>query len=158
MVFPLNLQVVPIAVAYMIVGRTIRKVFGVMEFNTTSKWFVIVLSFLCISVVFCYREYLWLDLKYNNIQSMPISLLISVLVVMIIGYNCILFQNISFVSVPLACIGEASMIIMFLHQFINTVSHGYSLVALTLGILLPTAIYYVIKRHRILSFIFLGKK
>lgn len=111
-------------------------------------------------LMWCFGVPLGMDMKYAD-PGVP---LLSIAVA--IALTCLFFElmkrvcKLPFFGAKLASLGEAAVVIMFLHQFVHrtlrAVGLGIDLVLIATGVLVPLAFWYIFKRSDVLSRLFLG--
>lgn len=162
---PWNIQVVPMAVSYIWVGNILKiQITDTWNFSTRKKYpLIAIIAVAILIIIFLLRHELTLDMKYSDYGLPFISFASSILATISIAVFCVLISTSSIIGKTLCMIGEASMVIMYLHMPIKFIIMSklnlieYNIVNILGGILLSFAVYYLLKQTRISRKLFLGE-
>lgn len=162
---PYGLNIVPMATIYIFIGNKAR--YWILDnLKLLEKYSSVIVLFLIsimlFFVMYMFQEELSLDMKHGYYGLPIISLGTSValsLICLIISYYIAKFYLISYIFCYL---GQASLIIMFLHMPIRLfISRFYKVDSFTMlvgSIIISLISYYFIDRSKFLRFIFMGEK
>lgn len=166
---PFHITIVPMATAYIwlgfIIGQNIERL---REYKRVG-WIIGVLA---IILTMWKASELRIDMKHLDYGIPVISLALSIILSATFAMIAIELSKIKILSSAIALLGEASMVIMYLHLPLREVfltpfrSHLvpdtmpwlYLVWALLIGLILPTGFYLIALRFRPLRKLFLGKK
>lgn len=138
-----SIQNVPLACTYMLIGYQCRS-FTARCFCTRTT---VVLSIALLIVLYFLPDRYLMDMKHANMGIPVLSTLLSLLSIGAVIVISEFFQNYKVLYVVLSAIGSASIVIMYLHQFIHYRLEDYlpaSLLALV-SLLIPTFLYFSYK-------------
>ncbi len=162
---PWNIHVVPMAVSYIWIGFLINKSVqvGLQEMRSPSLIAYFMIAVLIMTGIYIFRHELTLNMKYNDYGLPLLSLVCSVISSISVAVFAILIAKIGLVAKILSFIGDASMVIMFLHQAIKFIfltrlglEENYVIVILS-GILLSLAVYVLMKQSNLARKYLLGE-
>lgn len=158
-----NAQVVPMALVYMLLGYSYKisdLELSLLKFKQKPLFYCL-LAFVCIVPLF--TQQLNLDMKITDFGIPVFSLVSSV----IISYGMLLLSkwlaiHKTMINNILIYFGQASLVIMFLHQlvkqtFIDTLAINCDSVYFILSILVPTMFFFLFSKFRFTKLFFLGK-
>ena len=148
-----DIQVIPMALCFMMVGYYYKQT------NFTPPTFLSILLFIIsITIPFLY-DHIVIDMKYTN-YGIPLLAFINALLI-IYGIVMITKRYDAFSKV-FAWIGEASLIIMYMHMFIHYIMQRLNVLVndyliLLTCVSLPIVLFYIIQKTQILRLLFIGK-
>lgn len=159
-----NAQVVPFALVYMLIGYTYKVHANETDQVMANVRYKYVLWFLvaCASVVPFFLLQVRMDMKQTDYGIPVLSLVVSLLICLgLMRLSKWLECRKNIVNDMLIYIGKASLVIMFLHQFLKDVLWDLGIekrpIRLVLAIAIPTLFYYLFEKNRITRTCFLGK-
>lgn len=151
---PWCIQVIPMAMVFMTFGY----IYKIKQKSLPNNYIIIIPIMIAIVLPFFSQE-LIIDMKYTNYGIPIFSLITSTLIV----YGLVLVSMKYEKSFhPLAFIGKASILIMYLHMFIYYILQhiGCSISTCLIflcSILVPTGLYYWVRKNKIISFVLIGE-
>lgn len=159
-----NAQIVPMALVYMLLGYKCKTKFINLSFVARNGKIHYLTSFL-VGMAFLtpfFFPQVNLNMKITDFGVPFISLIVSIL----ICYGLMCFSKwltyIIILKDMIAYIGKASLVIMFLHQFVKQFASDIMgtdsrNVLLVLVIFVPTFMFFLLEKSRMLRMFFLGK-
>lgn len=158
-----NAQIVPMALAYMLMGYEYKINVEMMDSIVKSGKYRYLLQalILCACIVPVFFLQIRIDMKQTDFGVPVLSLIVSLLICL--GFSLFskwLESRKTIVAGVLIFIGKASLVIMFMHQFFKEVLFDVGIekrsIRFVLAILLPTAIYYLLEKNRLTKACFWG--
>ncbi|WP_075214569.1 acyltransferase family protein [Mongoliimonas terrestris] len=156
-VSPFNISAVPMAVVIIWFGHMMR------EFDRKRSLLLFLSGAVILLCIALYRLGVdfSVDMKYLDfgppLFGIALALAISVIYIEI----CRRFEKIPTIAAPVASVGEASLVIMFFHQFIHYTLRDYGwnsdFVIILTGILVPYLMFRSFRNVPILAFVYLGR-
>lgn len=160
---PLNAHMVPLATSYIMIGNLIRRNTDWIQLRLKNKLGVcLVLAIAFLVIVYIMRHGLMVDMKYNNPGIPVISVLSSVTSSACVACIAIVLSRIGIVARFFAFLGEASMIIMFVHMpvkeylIFRIYPEGNHLLSIVCGLSISIAAYYLLKSTPVSRRLFMG--
>lgn len=160
---PLNAHMVPLATSYIMIGNLIRRNTDWIQLRLKNKLGVcLVLAIAFLVIVYIMRHELMVDMKYNNPGIPVISLFSSVVASASVACIAIVLSRIGMVARFFAFLGEASMIIMFVHMpvkeylIFRIYPEGNHLLSIVCGLSISIAAYYLLKSTSVSRRLFMG--
>lgn len=159
---PWNIQVVPMATAYIWIGYLIKQNSDAIVNNVRHihKLTPLLLAFMVLVAVYVMREDITLNMKYNHYGIPIVSLLTSTLAAVAIGILAIYTSRFPLPTKLFVLFGEASMVIMYLHQFLKYYLYnhflGRDLLNICVGLTFSLIIYIIILKIPIGRKFYLG--
>lgn len=159
---PLSMQNIPFALSFMLVGNLCAMNQANSEVDIRSgKIIGFVLSAtgigMLVAGIFIYND-ICIDMKYSD-YGIPILSFVAALsiIIALIGFSKYISDT-RFIALPFVIMGECSMTIMYIHQFINIVGTDYNkVVIILLCIIVPVVMdVLLISRYRITRLLFQG--
>lgn len=132
------------------------------QFNMINKKFLIICFVPVILAIIFYDQMpfdLNLDLKKKQYGIILINLILPITMIIISQYLAILFSKFNLPNLLFSKIGEASLIIMYLHQFFNSFVKDFSFfisIKILICVICPYFCYLIFRRFHITRKIFLG--
>lgn len=161
---PLNIHMIPVATTFIMIGYIIKRYSEWLYLKANNKiLYLIIASIAILSLIYSYRQQLTIDLKYNNLGIPIVSLFSAVVASSCIACIAIGLSNITLLSKILVFIGNASMIIMFVHLPVKAylIEPFYPrcnyVCSLVYEILIALFIYCFIRKYNITRCIFMGQ-
>ena len=114
-VWPWNIQVVPMALAYGCTGALLKKTID--GFGNQVKWYWLAMGLLVLAALSLIPA-LNVNMKYNDFGMPVVSFLASVfcsLVIFVLAKRC---ENVRWFSVPLSWFGRGSLVVMYVHVLV----------------------------------------
>lgn len=160
---PLNAHMVPLATSYIMVGNIIRRNADWIALRVENKLrLCFVFAIVLLMIVYILRHELMIDMKYNNPGIPVISLFSSVVASASVACIAIALSRIGTVARFFAFLGEASMIIMFVHMpvkeylIFRIYPEGNHLLSFVCGLSISIAAYYLLKSTSVSRRLFMG--
>lgn len=165
---PFNLQVVPFALFFIWVGYTLRSFIHevlqpfIMKLNVWRCMlvaFVVIISFCC---VYPFSETLYIDMKYSGYGIPVLSVAIAILMTLELAVVSMMFQRLKPMAKILILAGQASLIIMYLHNFFHIFLSQKipllpTIVVFAISLIVPFVLYFLFNRNRYMRMLFIGK-
>ncbi len=157
---PWGLQVVPMAIFFMWVGnRSVwlyERISG-MAVGSYAKIFAWIVVFSSFVVAWRWRDDLYMDMKQSYYGFTVLSVVMAIWLTYCIAFVSLQLVSLKYFGRFLALLGEASLMIMYLHIAVYRSMHTLPLeVTMLAATLIPLLIYLLVKRSRILSMLLLG--
>lgn len=148
---PWNLHVVPMAIMFIYAGYILRMIFDnqsikLSELGWKSGMIISLIAFICCIVGWHFQEILYIDMKSAHYGIPIISLFIAILLCICLAYMASKLERFRLIAIPLSLLGEASLVIMFLHQPIQVYLENFipaRPLLYLVGILMPFSVYYI---------------
>lgn len=163
MPLPLNVHMVPLAISYIMIGNIIRRHADWIALKVGNKLRVyVVLAVAFLVLVYVMRHELMIDMKYNNPGIPVVSVLSSVVASACVACIAIALSHIRQVARFFAFLGEASMIIMFVHMpvkeylIFRIYPDGNHLLSIVCGLTISIAAYSLLKSTALSRRLFMG--
>lgn len=161
---PFNIHIVPLATSFIIIGNLIKQQTDWIYNKSVDKMPVlIVISIIFLSLLYLFRDELTMDMKYNNPGIPIVSLISSIIASASMACLAIMLSRIKIIAKVLAFIGEASMIIMFIHMPVKAYliayfyPEGNHLLSFVCGMIISVSAYCLLKNFDLTRRIFLGQ-
>lgn len=161
---PLNLHMVPLAVTYIMIGNLIKRNVDWIYGKTKNRMTVLIAtSVILLIAVYLYRHELMIDMKYNNPGIPIVSLLSSIIASASVACIAIWLSRLHPIAKFLSFLGEASMIIMFVHMPVKEYliarfyPDGNHLLSFTCGLIISVAAYWMLNQYDWTRRLFLGQ-
>lgn len=153
--FPWNINVCLYAIPILHLGREYRIFEGYLSYNLSTVLLFIGLT--CVNFLTVIFPDLMLNMKFTNYGIPFFSFFLSIIIIIIL-FN--VFERFNFKI--LVFLGNASMVIMYLHQFVKLllvkIYPGVpELVLIIIGLIIPSLIYYLLKSNSVCKKVFLGE-
>ncbi len=152
---PWNLNVTLFAIVFFYLGNRFKARIAEIKFNFPVVFSLLLLGSIAL-IVYNFPS-LTLDMKKTNYGVPILSLMLGVICIFSVF---MIFKNLhlSFFSY----FGKASMIIMYLHQFIHYTllyfnKNIHQIIIIIAALIIPTFIYYLLKKNKFTSKLFLGE-
>lgn len=161
---PLNLHMVPLAVTYIMIGNLIKRNVDWIYHKARNRITIsIAISVIFLVVIYLYRHALMIDMKYNNPGIPVISLFSSIVASASVACIAICLSRLHPIAKFLSFLGEASMIIMFVHMPVKEYfiarfyPDGNNLLSFTCGLIISVAAYWMLNQYDWTRRLFLGQ-
>lgn len=156
---PYSLQSVPMAAAYILAGYKFARDYQQMTIHSRPALYTTAAGIIAVIISLIYCDHIYIDMK-NSVYGIPLLstlLSLAIILLLITVSRHTLSGNIMFRASVI--LGQASLVIMYLHQFIHfyNIFHNIWLVYLT-SVTIPLIVYFLIKRFSFLRKILLGEK
>lgn len=160
---PWGLEVVPMAIVYIVIGYYGKEFRDIYCKNKTSIVLICLLIVGSISYyVMNYTDELTIDMKYSIYPNLLIDILMPTSTFVILYYLSETIRE-QFLASVIAYIGMSAMVIMYTHLLVNKIlaikfNQEFNVyIYISLSICLGTLLYYGMNRNRTLRRLFLGK-
>ena len=157
---PWAAHVVPVAVFYLWIGNRSALLYGklmAVSWPRIYGWIIAALIIASFVVAWIWRGNLAMDMKVGYYGIPVLSVAFSIWLTFCIAIVSMWICRTRHLGGVLALIGEASLIIMFLHMAIHRTMHtlpwGITIIP---AIAIPLLIYVIVKRYPLTSLLFLG--
>lgn len=150
---PEGLNVVPMALFFLFVGYKLRDI----PIVNSRLFYYLSIPTLLMSAFFV--ESLYMDMKYAHYGIFIVSLFVSIVWTIAFAIFSHHIQAIKWLFAALVYLGKASLVIMFLHQFVHIRLRTYNVnVWLTffISLIVPVLFYTIAVRFDFMKYIFLG--
>lgn len=161
---PLNLHMVPLATSYIMVGNIIKRNVDWIYHKARNRMTVLIAtSVILLIAVYLFRHELMIDMKYNNPGIPVISLFSSIVASASVACIAICLSRLHPIAKFLSFLGEASMIIMFVHMPVKEYliarfyPDGDNLLSFTSGVIISVAAYWMLNQYDWTRRLFLGQ-
>lgn len=154
---PYNLEVVPMAVCLIYVGQYSFNIFQNIKIKNPTLTIIIITGVIISAIIFKYSMFLYIDMKYGLYGIPVISMIVALYLILII--SCLSFRlQKTTIGYFIAYIGEASMMIMFLHNPILRRTIFMEDVSIMISIVVPILLYSICNKSRFFSPLLIGRK
>lgn len=156
---PFRIRVVPMSIAYIWIGHIIKM--NILEFSK-RRIFILILGAVSVVLVSILGIDMRIDMKFAYYGIPVVSFVLSIILSVALGVIAVMLAEFSLGVKILCLLGEASMVIMYLHipcqifPIIFPILKQDLIYSIVLGLIIPTCVFLICKKNNLLSGIFIG--
>lgn len=142
---PLSVQNIPIALSFMLAGNlcAMYTIDGEFLFRKGNMggWLLFALGIGMLIAGIFISDDIYIDMKYTNYGIPLLSYMAALCIIFLLARFSMYISDKKLIGIPFIILGECSMTIMYIHQFINIAGAGYDKVLIMiLCLIVPVAV------------------